>query len=369
MSSVPVVVVGGLHAEVRGEAVRRLLAGTPHSVAVHHDLRGIDHGRVERVVLDAWGVRERAEVRLAHGCVSCTVREDVLPTAEHLAEDARLVVVETWGSVEPRAVAERLSVLAGTHLAGVLVAVDPDGLRDDLSSGDRLSDRALTAAASDERYVAEVLARQIEYASGLVLGPEGDTRLAGTVLAHLGAGTPVTPVGDLLCPSGALSADDLAARVDPASVMLPCDRSSEGVTTVVWRRVRPLHPERLHDTMDDLSACAVRSRGRLWMASRPDAMFSWDCVAGLLAIEDRGPWLAACPEAAWSQATPARRAAAALDWRPALGDRSQVIAFTGPDLDRAALFDRLDGCLLDDEEMLAGSTTWETYADPFAGLV
>ncbi|TDD93719.1 GTP-binding protein [Actinomadura rubrisoli] len=369
MPSIPVAIVSGLHAEARGETVRRLLTSTPHAVAVHHDLRGFPQGRVDRVVLDAWGIRERTEVPIAHGCASCTIREDVQPAIEGLAADARLLVVETWGSVEPRAIASEVSKVTGVRLAAVLTAVDPGALLDDLSCRDRLATRALTAAATDERHVAETLARQIEYASGLVLGEGTAPEPARTVLEHLGAGTPVTALDDLLCPTGPVSADDLAAKVSPATVRLPCDRDSGDVATVVWRRLRPLHPARLHDALRDLAAAAVRSRGRFWIANRPNTLLSWDCAAGLLAIEDHGPWLAARPRAAWTREPPARRIAAALDWRPKIGDRTQLIAFTGPALDRAALFAVLDGCLLTEDEMLAGSTTWETYADPFAGVL
>ncbi|GAA2624374.1 GTP-binding protein [Actinomadura fulvescens] len=371
MSSIPVVVVAGLHAEVRAEAVRGLLAATPHSVAVHHDLRGIGHGQVERVVLDAWGVRERVDVLLAHGCVSCTIREDVLPVIEHLAGESRLLVIETWGSVEPRAVAEQVAKVPGVHLAGVLTAVDPTGLLNDLGCGERLRARALTASEEDERYVAEVLVRQIEYASTLVLGagePE-DVVLARTVLEHLGAGTPVTPLDGLTAPRGPLDAETLAARVDPESLRLPVDQDSDGVATMIWRRPRPLHPVRLYEAIDDLAACAVRSRGRLWIANRSDLLLGWDCVSGLLAIEDRGQWLAARSDLAWSKVTPARRAAASLDWRPQTGDRTQLLAFTGPELDRPALTHLLDRCLLTEAEMRAGSEAWSAYADPFAPVL
>lgn len=115
MANVPVVLVGGLHAQAHGEVVQRLLAATPHSVAVHHDLRDITHGVVWRAVFDAWGARERREVRPAHDCVSCTIREDILHSLERRASDARLLILETWGSVEPAALAERIPARPGIH--------------------------------------------------------------------------------------------------------------------------------------------------------------------------------------------------------------------------------------------------------------
>ncbi|GAA4064887.1 GTP-binding protein [Actinomadura miaoliensis] len=370
MASVPVVVVAGLHARARGEVVRALLSGVSHSAAVHHDLRG---GRVARVVLDAWGVRGRADVPLAHGCVPCTVRDDAPRALLGLAHAASLLVLEIWGALETRPIVEEIARTPGLRPAAVLTAVDASALPHDIACDERLGDRPPAAVDDDDRYVAEVLARQIEYASGLVLVPADDpddTALAARVLDHLGAGLPVTALPELTAatPAGRVDPAALAAQVHPATVRLPCDRDSGDVVTVVWRRLRPLHPVRFHDAIEDVAGAAVRSRGRMWLASRPGTLLAWDCVAGLLAIEDRGPWLAARPTA-WAAASPARRAATALDWRPGLGDRTQLIAFTGGGIDRAALFGLLDRCLLTDEEMLAGATAWESYADPFAAVL
>jgi G3E family GTPase len=382
MSTVPVVLVSGLHAEVRGELAQRLLAGTSHSVAVHHDLRSVADGGVQRVILDAGGVRERTEVRLADGCVSCTIRDDLPPTVERLVGDVRLLVVELWGSVEPPVVAEQVAELPGVHLVAVLTAVDATGLLADIGSADRLGDWALTAVVDDERYVAEVLSRQIEYATALVLCPGENpehTTIAATMLDHLGAGTPVRLLGSpapgrepatpLVGGGAPVDIAALAARVDPATLRLPGERDSGEVSSVLWRRLRPLHPARLYEAIGELTLCAVRSRGRFWMANRSETMLAWDCVAGLLTIEDRGPWLAALPAAAWDMIPPARRAAAALDWYPKLGDRLQLIGFTGPNLDRDAIHALLDSCLLTKDEMLAGSDSWASYADPLATVL
>lgn len=372
MSTVPVVLVGGLHSEPRGELVQRLLAGTPHSVAVHHDLRDVVGGVAQRVILDAWGVRDRAGVRLVCGCVACTIREDLPATVERLIGDIRLLIVEAWGSVEPRAVAEQVAELPGVYLAAVLTAVGATGLLADIGSVDRLGDRALNACADDRRYVAEVLSRQIEYATGLMLCPGDDPRdtpVAAAMLDHLGAGTPVR---DIVSPPPGqgppVDIGELAARIDPATLRLPGERDSGSVRSVLWRRLRPFHPARLYKAIDDLALGAARSRGRFWVANRPNTMLAWDCAGRRLTIGDRGLWLAALPAAAWDMVPPARRAAA-LDWYPKLGDRLQLIGFTGPDLDRDALLARLDSCLLTDDEMLAGSDVWASYADPFATVL
>ncbi|GAA1428249.1 hypothetical protein GCM10009601_41090 [Streptomyces thermospinosisporus] len=57
----------------------------------------------------------------------------------------------------------------------------------------------------------------------------------------------------------------------------------------------------------------MRSRGRFWLADKPDTLFHWDAAGGALCVESAGPWLDSLPDAAWDMVPPVRRAAAALD--------------------------------------------------------
>ncbi|MEU0568943.1 GTP-binding protein [Nonomuraea sp. NPDC005983] len=373
--STPVVLVAGLHASARTATVDRLLEEHSGSVAIHHDLRAVTLDRVRRVVRDRTGTLDVSEVRLAHGCVTCTVREDLLPQLVRLAHTATLLVVDLWDSVEPRSVAEAVDCDDARdvlRLTSVLTALDAEHMPVDITRGDRLSEAGKQAARGDQRYLSEVLARQLEYATGLVLhgDDEEDAELSRAVLAHLAPVTPIHPVTALPRLTGAaLCTAELAERVDPGTAQLPCDAQDDEITTVVWRRVRPLHPTRLFEAVDELVTSSVRSRGRFWLATAHERLLAWDAVAGVVSVEDAGPWLAALPEAAWETVSPARRMAASLDWRPITGDRVQHLVFTGPDLDRERIHDLLDSCLLTREEERAGPDTWARYDDPFAPIL
>ncbi|GII59567.1 cobalamin biosynthesis protein CobW [Planotetraspora thailandica] len=376
--SVPVVLVAGLHDTARTAVVDRLLRDHPGAVAVHHDLRDVTHGRVRRVVRDSSGTLDRATVLLAHGCVTCTVREDLIPELVRRAGSASLLIADLWDSVEPRSVAEALDqdeVRDLLRTTAVLTALDARHMPVDITRPDRLREVGRHAADGDERYLAEVLARQIEYATGLVVhrgdGDEDDVELSRAVLGHLAPMTPVAPAeGPLPDVTGAaVCAAELAARVDPPTAQLPCDLVTDEISTVVWHRLRPLHPERLFEAVDELVTESVRSRGRFWLANRPERLLAWDAVAGVVSVEDAGPWLAALPDAAWEMVSPARRMAASLDWAPVVGDRVQHLVFTGPELDRERIHALLDSCLLTEEESLAGQNAWAAYDDPFAAVL
>ncbi len=388
----PVVIVGGLHADARRAAVARLLADVPGSVVLHHDLATAAAGTVVRTVRDATGILDAGEAPLVNDCACCALREDLVPELVRLAEagGTPLAVVELWDSVEPKAMAEVVTA-GGFTVTGVITAVDPALVLPYLGNGDDLAEGGLAAAATDQRTVADTFARQLEYASVLALAeslpgsPEADdedrellTQLHPTARrVPIGHGDPAgAPAPSVSAPSelarAALAGFDVeaaAAAQHPACALLPAEADAHGVATLVWHRRRPFHPERLYAALEDLTCAAARSRGRFWLAGKGDTLLHWDAAGGALCVESAGPWLAALPDAAWELVPPVRRAAAALDWHPEHGDRCQHLVFTSPGLDRDGLERLLESCLLTDAEYAAGQAAWERLPPAFDTLL
>ncbi|MFJ8697586.1 GTP-binding protein, partial [Streptomyces roseolilacinus] len=258
-------------------------------------------------------------------------------------------------------------------LTGVVTAVDPALLLPYLGNGDDLADAGLAAAATDQRTVADTWARQLEYAPVLAVldSPEADDEdRALLAQLHPTAHRVAVPDGDLA--AAVLAGFDVeaaAAAQHPACALLPQEADAAGVSTYVWRDRRPFHPGRLYAALEDLACAAVRSRGRFWLADRPDTLLAWDAAGGALCVESTGPWLASLPDAAWEMVPPVRRAAAALDWDPELGDRCQHLVFTSPGLDREGLAELLASCLLTDAEYAAGRTAWKQLPSAFDTLL
>ncbi|MEU6157801.1 GTP-binding protein [Streptomyces sp. NPDC047130] len=373
----PVVIVGGLHSAARKEAVDGLLRAVPGSVALHHDLSTAADGTVLRVVRDASGELSRGDTRLVNDCACCALREDLVPELERLADggSTRLAVVELWDSVEPKAMAEVIAAhgAGALELTNVITAVDPALVLPCLGNGDDLAEAGLAAAATDRRTVGDTWARQLEYAPVLAVvdSDEADDE-DRALLAQLHPTARRAPAG-----SGELArlafagfdVDAAAAAQHPACALLPQEADEAGVATFVWHRDRPFHPERLYEALEDLCCAAARSRGRFWLADRPDTLLAWDCAGGALCVESTGPWLAALPDAAWEMVPPARRAAAALDWHDEHGDRCQHLVFTSPGLDRDNLERLLESCLLTDAEYAAGREAWKHLPRAFDALL
>ncbi|MEU4063114.1 GTP-binding protein [Streptomyces wedmorensis] len=376
-AKLPVVLVAGIHADARKEVVEGLLQTVPGSVVLHHDLATATEGTVVRQIRDASGELSSGQAPLVDDCACCALREDLVPELERLAASrlTRLAVVELWESVEPKAMAEVLAMHGGSdlELTNVITAVDPALVLPYLANGDDLAEAGLAAAATDQRTVGDTWARQLEYAPVLALvdNEEADeedrallTQLHPTARqAHAGS----QELADLAF--AGFDVEAAAAAQHPACALLPQEADAAGVTTLVWRRHRPFHPERLYQALEDLCCAAARSRGRFWLADRPDTLLAWDAAGGALCVENAGPWLASLPDAAWEMEPPMRRAAASLDWHPEHGDCCQHLVFTSPGLDRDGLVALLESCLLTDAEFAAGREAWKDLPAAFDALL
>ncbi|SCF04801.1 GTPase, G3E family [Micromonospora haikouensis] len=374
---------------------RTLLAVDESLLLVRHDLTDIRDGVVRRVVRSDAGIVEDEQITLRHGCVSCTLREDVLPTLvrltrSHPGRDLVLMLPEV---VEPEAVAAACAhcLVDGKPITDLVrvdsyvTVLDAEHLLDGLASTDDLRALAIHAAEDDHRALADVVVRQIEYADTLVLWGQSrdgafDTSRLSVLLQRMAPWATHFRVDGDVVDAGALTRQlrhthrhrpetpgVLARGLQGYALGAHEPEPDCGVVSAVFRARRPFHPQRLHDVLEDVNAEIIRSRGHLWLASQPDTVVAWEFAGGGLAMGSLGHWLASLPEDRWEHVDDQRRIAAALDWDPYYGDRHQHLVFIGLDIDPVDLHRALADCLLTDAELADGEDTWRTYPDPFAG--
>lgn len=382
----PLVLVAGLHDDQVRATAAAVRAQDPACTAlVHHDLRGIADGVVHRAVRHG-DQEQRSTLELAHGCVSCTLREDLLPLLRRLAAapDVHRLVVRLDPAIEPEAICWALNnVLLGDRpvaedvdLRAVLTAVDEVSWLADASGDEALADRGLGGSADDERTLAQVAVSQVEFADAVVLaGSEADAWTEVRTAAAIARLTPSASVEriDRVDPGALIAAvPDTARRgqVDgPHGPLLrgqPPMTAEAGVAVLLFEERRPFHPQRLHDALDVLLDGTLRTRGRAWVASQPDSALWLESAGGGLAVGHAGPWLAALPEHQWGQVEPERQLRASLHWDEEHGDRMQELVVVAHAAEPAELRHALNEALLTDDELSAGRAAWADYPDPFA---
>jgi G3E family GTPase len=358
--SVPIVLVGGL-AATAAERIADELAGGGTAV-VHHDLSRVTEGVVRRRLRhcgdDSWTVLE-----LGHGCVSCTLREDLLPLVERLSarDDVSRIVLHLDPRMEPEPICWALD---RSRVQAVVTAVDHEHWLADALGEDSMHERGLGGSADDDRTVAQVAVGQAEFADVLVLtGPAGRLAAAFRRLAPTAVQVPLGGVEWL----SQLPADARRGRPDNAHGPLlrgePPLHPEDGFELLLFSERRPFHPERFHACIDVLLDGVVRTKGRFWLASRPDAALWLESAGGGLQIGHAGPWLAAVDD--WTGVDDDRRAMAALSWDPYYGDRGNEIVVLTDGADHAEITEALRDALVTDAELAAGLSAWDGYRDPF----
>ncbi len=320
-------------------------------------------------------------VEMSNGCICCTLREDLLVEVARLARAGQFdyLLIESSGISEPLPVAETftfededgqsLSELA--QLDTMVTVVDASNFLDQMASIELLKDRGMAVGEDDVRSIAELLVDQVEFADIIVLNKvdavsqEEQQRVEGALSklnphAEIMATTYSDIPLDKVLGTGRfdfdVAADNPGWLVEMRGEHTP-ETEEYGVTSFVYRARRPFHPERLHVFLQKKWPGVLRSKGVFWVGSLPQAMLIWSQAGKFRNWHQAGSWWADVPEERWPD-DPFLRAETARVWHDVTGDRRQEVVFIGIDMPQDALEEALDACLLMDDELLAGPSTW-----------
>jgi G3E family GTPase len=330
-------------------------------------------------------------VEMTNGCICCTLREDLLDEVARLAGEGRFdhILIESTGISEPLPVAATFSFEdeSGWSLGtlatvdSMVTVVDALNLLDGLSSGEELGELGIGNDDEDDRTLASLLVEQIEFADLLVLN-KCDLVDEGRLGEVVGLLRRLNPSAELVrAEHGRVDLEKVfdTSRFDLDRVAESAgwirelssgrlgDRRSEtdeyGITSMVWRSDRPVHPARFLDMIEEGLDGVVRSKGFVWLASRHDTMALFSQAGLQVELEPVGPWLAATPQELWDLDDD-ERDELERNWHPSWGDRRQELVLIGIGLDPEQVVERLDATLVDDDELSLGPLAWATLPDP-----
>ncbi|MFC4358110.1 CobW family GTP-binding protein [Halobium salinum] len=367
--------------------------GAGKTTLVNHLLRNPGDRRVAVVVNDMGEVNIDAEliaseagedgvVDLSNGCICCRLQGDLVESVERLAEERSFdyLLVEASGISEPVPIAR--AFVEGTaesdvdpterfRLDTMVSVVDAYGFWKEFDAG-----ASLPADHDPERSLADVIVEGIEFCDVLLLNKcdlvpeealdeiEGFVRELGPrAELHRTTHSEVDP-GDVLdtgrfdferamrdvgwkrhLRGEAEEARETAGEHDDGDQAHDHDHTHghdhsaaerHGVSSVVYERAEPFHPERFADWLDDWSGDIIRAKGFFAVLGREDEV---------MGLSQAGPSVQAGPIGEWSEDEPETR-----------------LVFIGRGLDEETLSAALDDCLATDDERRAGA---EAVADPF----
>ncbi|WP_176561996.1 GTP-binding protein [Mycolicibacterium palauense] len=321
---------------------------------------------IDAALVAGQGHLDRTEeklVELTNGCICCTLREDLIEAVAALAKQGRFdqLVIESTGISEPMPVAatfdwefeDGFSLGRLARLDTMVTVIDAATFLTELTRGEALAERDLSAGEGDARSIADLLVDQVEFADVLILNK---TDLVG--VQQLGA---VEAVVRRLNPNAELIHTD-HGKVDLAEVLdtglfdpitaaqapgwdeeiagghTP-ETEEYGIGSMTFRAQRPFHPQRLVGVLARMNG-VLRSKGFCWIASRPAIAAIWSQAGPNLVIEPAQYW-------ATTEIPP-----------------GQEIVFIGVRIDRAAITAQLESALLTDDELVIGEQHWQRFPDP-----
>jgi G3E family GTPase len=377
--------------------------GAGKTTLLQHILHNAEDRRIAVIVndmaevnIDASLVEEQSDVvqaeenlvEMSNGCICCTLREDLLTEVQALADNGRFdhLVVESSGISEPMPVAvtfdmsdefgHTLSEIA--KIDTMVTVVDAHRFTEDFNSTDLLTDRGQETGPDDDRSLVDLLVDQVEFANvillnktDLVSGKQID--FLKQVLRTLNPDATLIPTEhaevdlDALIGTGAFdfeAAQNMPGWVKELDGEHVPETEEYGVTSFTYRARKPFHPQRFWDFFQGQWPGVIRAKGFFWLATRSALVGELSQAGRMRDQRPAGYWWAALPEHRWTEDS--RQQERILDrWDDTYGDRRQELVFIGVDVDEAGLRQRLDACLMTDEEIDAYHEAPSSLSDPF----
>lgn len=328
---------------------------------------------------------EEKLVQIQNGCICCTLRDDLMKEVERLVDAGGIdyIVIESSGISEPIPVAQTFTYIDENlgidltkkcRLDTMVTVVDANRFWADFASGESLLDRKQAVDETDTREVADLLIDQIEFANVILLNkvdlirPEEAKELEG-VLKKLNPEAKIiqttfgqVPLDEILNTHlfDFEKASQAAGWMKELNEEHTPETEEYGISSFVYRRRRPFHPERFMNWLENWPVEVVRAKGFFWLASRNNMCCLLSQAGTSIMIQGAGEWVAVYPETERQQILKEDPELLAK-WDETYGDRMTELVFVGIDMNRQEIETSLDECLLTEEEM---NQNWATFLDP-----
>ncbi|MBC61087.1 MAG: hypothetical protein CMP11_01415 [Zetaproteobacteria bacterium] len=337
--------------------------------------------------------KEEKLVEMSNGCICCTLREDLLSEVQRIADEKKYdyLLIESTGISEPLPVAEtfffeddsrkKLNNIA--RLDTLVTVVDAKNFMTEIDEADYLSDRNLEVDEEDLRTISDLLIEQVEVANVLVVNktdliPSEDLTKLELILNKINPSAKLITAkfgnvdSDLILNTNMFDLDKIQ---DHSQWMKnPFDsKESEteefGISSFVYKNRYPFHPDRFWDLISRRWKGVIRSKGRFWIATRPESIGVWSQAGGACSAHFEGKWFACIPEDQWIFENDKEKKDFESEWHERFGDRKQEIVLIGQDMNKEQATLELNNCLLTEEELQKGLEYWQNTKDNFSDEV
>ncbi|RKR10317.1 G3E family GTPase [Flavobacterium sp. 90] len=329
---------------------------------------------------------EEKLVEMTNGCICCTLREDLMLEVEKLAKENRFdyLLIESSGISEPIPVAQTFSFVNDeenidlsrfSYIDTMVTVVDSFNFFKDFGSAKTLQEQNLSDIENDNRTIVNLLVDQIEFANVIVLNKtdlisaESLQMLQASIQKLNPVARIITAVLGKVNPNEIINtglfnyeeAENSAGWIRELEGIHTPETEEYGINSFVFRDPRPFHPNRLWNFISsDFPSNVIRSKGLLWMASRPEQAINWSQAGGSMKAEGAGVWWASMPLTERMTFNNFVEFQDVIEerWTAGFGDRLNEIVFIGQKINETEILATLKKCLCTEDEI-------EDYHDGF----
>jgi len=333
---------------------------------------------------------EEKLVEMSNGCICCTLREDLLLEVNKLAKDNKFdyLVIESTGISEPLPVAETFTFADedGVSLSDVakldtmVTVVDAVNFLRDYEEAKYLQDTGQSLGDDDERSVADLLVDQIEFADVILISKidlvnSEDIEKLNAILKSLNTHAKIIPIT-----KGRVNIDDVlntelfdfehASQAPGWLKEMRGDHIPEteeyGISSFSYLARRPFYPQKFYEFLHSTEHYGklIRSKGFFWLGSRLEYAGQWSQAGGIARYGFAGKFWKSVPKEHWPTEKEYLESIEE-SWAEPFGDMRQELVFIGQGLDKTAMIDALNDCLVSEEDLDKGEDFWESLSDPF----
>ena len=333
---------------------------------------------------------EEKLVEMSNGCICCTLREDLLIEINKLAKEGRFdyLVIESTGISEPLPVAETFtfsdedgnSLSDVANLDTMVTVVDAVNFIKDYDEAKYLKDAGESLGEDDERSVSDLLVEQVEFADIILVSKTdlvsaSDIDRLTAILKTLNTTAKIIPISngnveiDNVLDTGLF--DFEKAQQSPGWLKemrgehVP-ETEEYGIASFSYEARRPFHPDKFFNFLHNTKQYGklIRSKGYFWLATRPTFAGQWSQAGGIARYGYAGLFWKAVPKKDWPEDEEYLESIKKL-WVEPFGDMRQELVFIGQELNQKEITNKLNDCLLSEDEVLKGKAYWKTLKDPF----
>lgn len=336
---------------------------------------------------------EEKLVEMSNGCICCTLREDLLLEVEKLATqwEYDAIIIESTGISEPVPVAQTFSFIdeetgidlsKWAQLDTMVTVVDAYDFLNQFGSDKTLAEINMGLSDEDERPLVNLIVEQIEFCDVLILNKtdmvsKENLHYIKWILRSLQANAKIIETTHSqvelkeIIDTGSFDFDKASASplwIKELSQGWHHEHTPEtdeyGITSFVYKREIPFHPERFMDIANNNWEWVVRSKGMFWVASRNDYVWNWSLAGGSIRIDVLGRWMASFSKEERMTFSPEDNILYEKEYSDKrFGDRRNELVIIGVGMDEDKITKLLDSALLTEDE-LNNFDSWSSFLDP-----